>query len=158
MKTQNFFRISASVVAATLLLSACSKQEEPAAPAVAQKPAPAPAPAPVPEPPKVEAPAAPAEVKAAAEQAVDAAKTATPPAPPAASSQAQSLIERIKALIAEKKYSEALTAMSEITPANLTPDQQTLVEQLKTQAQNAMAKQTTDQGLKAVGGLLNQKK
>jgi hypothetical protein len=158
-------RFTVPVLGATLLLNGCNKTEEPAAPGVTQTtPAPStptPAAAPVPEPPKA------TEVKAAVDATVTepakAAETvvATPPTPavPATPDVAtQSLLERIKALIAEKKYAEALSALSEVSTASLTADQQKLVEQLKVQAQNALARQSADQGLKSVGGLLDQKK
>jgi len=166
---KNFLtRFTVPVLGATLLLNGCNKTEESTAPAVTQTtPAPStptPAAAPVAEPPKA------TEVKAAVDATVTepakAAETvvATPPTPAAPAVPAtpdvatQSLLERIKALIAEKKYAEALSALSEVSTASLTADQQKLVEQLKVQAQNALARQSADQGLKSVGGLLDQKK
>jgi hypothetical protein len=144
------------------LLSACSKQEEPAAPA-AQKPATTPSVAA--EEASKAASAAVTEAKpataAAANQAAQTAdnlKSTTSEAAAGTSAQIQSWFDKIKGLINEKKYPEALTALSNPPSANLTAEQQRLVDQLKTQVQDLLAKQSTDQGLKAVGGLLNKKK
>ncbi len=155
-----------------LILSACSKQEDPASTASTPPPSPAPV-----------VPAAPADtqtppvaVKAAVDTAVTEVKTpeagkppeiVAPPAPvvtaapvaqPAASSPAQGILDRVKGLVAEQKYSEALTTLSELSNTSLTSEQQNMVKQLKTQISSAMAAKAGSDGLKSVGGLLNQKK
>jgi PBP1b-binding outer membrane lipoprotein LpoB len=152
----------ASIVSLAVLLGGCSKQEEQTAPAVTQKP-PTPAPpAPPAETPKAVSDAV-AEAKPAAAAANEAAKTADTvkstesAAAAGASAQVGAWFDKIKGLINEKKYTEALTALSQPPPVNLTAEQQKLVEQLKTQVESALAKQSTDEGVKAVGGLLNKK-
>ncbi len=144
---------------ATILLTGCSKQEEQSAPSVAaEKPAAAP-PAPIAETSKAVADTATQTKDEAQSAATEATKTADTVKNDVASAAAapagfQAWTDKVKGLISQQKYSEALAAFTEL-PANLTPEQQKLVEQLKAQVQQALSKQTTDQGLKAVGGLLN---
>ena len=146
----------------TVLLTACSKQEDQSTPAVAQKPAPAPA-APAPEAPKPVADAVTAAKDTApsvandATKAADTVKNEAAAAPATASTGFQAWTDKVKGLISQQKYTEALAAFSEL-PSSLTPEQQKLVDQLKAQVQQSLSKQTADQGLKAVGGLLNNTK
>jgi hypothetical protein len=72
-------------------------------------------------------------------------------------SKTQSLIERVKALLAEKKPAEAMTALSELATAKLTPEQQATVNSLKQQAQALMQEAAAGKASDAVGGLLNKK-
>ncbi len=164
--------LSAISTGGLLFFAGCSKQEQSAPAAAAAAPTPSPA-APAADNTAKAPPAAAAEVKAAAEtaakaevKAVEAVKppeVVTPPAPApapqvqaaAAQSPVSGVLERVKALVAEKKYPEALTALSELSSASLTTEQQSLVTQLKTQISTAMAAQAGSQGLKSVGGLLN---
>jgi hypothetical protein len=112
-----------------------------------------------PEPPaKVEkAPeAAPAEMPKAVEApapAVAAAPEVTPAAT-ATIDQAQSQIDKVKSLLADNKYAEALTALKELSAMKLTPDQQTMVDGLKAQVEKAMQAQATSDATKSVGGML----
>lgn len=54
-------------------------------------------------------------------------------------SQANVLIEQAKGLVTNKNYKEALGVLQQLTTVKLTPEQQKLVTDLKTQAQAAMA-------------------
>jgi outer membrane PBP1 activator LpoA protein len=146
-------------VAAALFLSGCSKPADSTAPAVTQR-APAESAAPVEGAPKT---AAVAEVKTTSESTVEAAAKVSPPtvpttevAAPAVPTQSlvQSTFTKAKGLIAEKKYPEALAALSELSNVNLTAEQQTLVEQLKAQIQTLMASQAGNEGVSAVGRFL----
>lgn len=159
MRIHHFAR--ALAISIPFLFIACSKKEEAAAPVV-QTPASHPVTV-APETTKA-VNAAVAEAKpAAVATANEAAKTAdglkatASDAAGAASTQVQSWFDKIKGLINEKKYSEALTALAQPPTNNLTAEQQKVVDQLKAQVQELLAKQSADQGLKAVGGLLNKK-
>lgn len=174
-----------ALLSASVFLNGCSKKEESAPPAASQTPA-APAAANLEKAVTATADKAAAAVdsavsgaqKAAAnvaaeaqKQAVEVQATAVPPvtqvvktpaaapAPPAPPAQTavQNILDRTKNLLNEKKYPEALAALGELSSVNLTSEQQKLVEQLKAQIQNAMTQQTANDGLKAVGGLLNKK-
>lgn len=95
--------------------------------------------------------------EAAQSAAVDTQKSAIDVAS-AATDQAQGSIDKVKALIAEKNYTEALAAVQDLSAMKLTPEQQKLVDDLKVQAQKAMADAATEEAKKkaagAVGGLL----
>ena len=112
-----------------------------------------------PEPPaKVEkaAEAVPAEMPKAAEAPapVVAVAPAITPAATANIDQAQSQIDKVKSLLADNKYAEALTALKELSTMKLTPDQQTMADGLKAQVEKAMQAQATSEATKSVGGLL----
>jgi hypothetical protein len=112
-----------------------------------------------PEPPaNVEkaAEAAPAEMPKAAEAPAPAVAAApeVAPAAAAATTEAQGLIDKVKSLIAEKKYTEAMNVLKELTALKLTPDQQKIVDDLKAQIKNALQAQATSEATKSVGGLL----
>lgn len=99
---------------------------------------------------------APAPVVAAAPE-VTPTVAATPEVTPAATAnidQAQSQIDKVKSLLADKKYAEALTALKELSAMKLTPDQQTMVDGLKAQVERAMQAEATSDATKSVGGLL----
>jgi hypothetical protein len=138
-----------------VLLTACSKPAD-TAPAVSSTPPPAAAPAASTTPTK-------SSVDVQAEQSVTQV-VKTPPVPETpvattpASPQLQATLDRAKTLFNEKKYPEALATLAELSNVSLSAEQQRMVDSLKTQVQNAMASQTANEGLKAVGGLLNQKK
>lgn len=67
----------------------------------------------------------------------------------AATSTTQGLIDKAKALVNDKKYQDALASLAELGTAQLSPEQQKVVSDLKTTIQNALG---TDTG-KAVQGL-----
>jgi hypothetical protein len=127
----------------------CGKKEE--APPAAQ-----------PEAPKTTA----AEVPKAAE-----AKPAPAPAPAAAPAQsmvtqatdlAKGAIDKAQALMADKKYADAVTTLQSLAGQALSPENKAMVDKLIQQAQQAMAKQAvssatdaaTSQATKALGNLL----
>lgn len=143
----------------TLVLSACSKTEESVPPTAGNEQKPV-------EPAVSAMPTAitnaatvvreqAGQVKATAETAATNAVTQVQAVTAPAQSQAQALIDRVKALVAEKKYTEALSSLKEVSNLQLTPTQQTLVDQLKAQIQKAMATQATPDAAKSVGGMLN---
>jgi hypothetical protein len=157
-------KLSLLSLSAGLILTACSKQEEPAAPAATAPPPSVPAPAAVAEAQKAattaqkEAEKTATEIQAKSEPAVtQVIKAPEAPALPntsAPQTQVQTVLDQVKGLLGEKKYPEALTALSQLSNVDLTAEQQKLVEQLRTQIQSAMAAQTANEGLKSVGGLL----
>lgn len=75
-----------------------------------------------------------------------------------AEGQAQTLIDRAKSLYGEKKYQDALTSLAGLANVQLTPDQQKVVDSLKTQIQSALAKNTATDAGSALGGVLGEKK
>jgi 2-oxoglutarate dehydrogenase E2 component (dihydrolipoamide succinyltransferase) len=123
---------------AVAVLAGCGKKEEapPAPPAM---------------------PAKPAEMSKPAAPAAEAPKAATD-AVAAASSEADGLIAKAKALIADKKYQDAANMLTQLANTKLTPDQQKIVDDLKAQVQKYMAQQAVDkagsEASKAIGGLL----
>ena len=86
-----------------------------------------------------------------------AATQATAQAQPA-QTMVQSLIDRAKGLVADQKYSEALNTLSQLSNIKLTPDQQALVDSLKSQIQTALAKAGASDAASALGGVLGGKK
>ena len=156
-------------IASTVLFAGCSKQEDTTAPDTT----PAPPSASSVETSQKSATAAAAELQAqatnlqAAAQATttsvaNAVETAvrtpeiTPPAiaDAPAPGPAQSVFDQVKTLMSQKRYAEALAALTQLRTADLSAEQQRVVEQLRTQIQNAIASQTANEGMKSVGGLL----
>jgi outer membrane PBP1 activator LpoA protein len=119
--------------AAVTLAAGCSKQEEaPSTPKEVTAPAVAPKPA---------------EAQKAVQDAAASAST-----------QASGLIDQAKSLIADQKYTEAMDVLKRLSSMKLTPEQQQLVDDLKAQAQKALAGAAASDASKkasdAVGGLL----
>jgi hypothetical protein len=165
MKTSAIQILLLLTVSPALFLSACSKSPEPAAPVAASSTAPPPLRAPVDDAQKTVT-AAPEEVQkqAAETQATVQTQTAVADtekkaedAVSATQTQAQGIIERVKTLYSEKKYSEALASLQELSRFKLTDQQQKWLQDFQGQIQKAMANQSVSDATKAVGGLLGGK-
>ncbi len=152
-----------SAASAALLLAAvgCSKQETP-------PPTTSPPPTPPPQSARQSPPAAPAPVvdTAAGQTTVvqqptaPAAATAQPQVD-AAAAKVQSLVDQARKLVTDKKWSEALAMLNQLSGQKLSTEQQSLVQTLKEQAQKALetaAKaKAAEEATKAVGNLLQPK-
>jgi hypothetical protein len=125
-----------TMATAVAIVSGCSKQEQPAA-STTSTPASAPATAAAPA-----VPAAPATPAA----------TPAPPSPtasePAATSQAQGLLDKAKSLVDGGQYADASKLLQELSTMQLTPDQQKMLDDLKAAVQKNLAGS-------ALGGMLN---
>jgi len=132
--------------AAAVSLSGCNKEETAPAAVEATKPSDT-----MPtEPAKVVEPAKPAVAKEAADDAANQASVSA--------AQSQSLIDKAKGYVADQKYQDALTTISQLSASKLTADQQKLVDALKAQIQSAMAKASTSDAASALGVALGGKK
>ncbi len=96
--------------------------------------------------------------KASAEKAAGEVAKQAETAAAAASGTAQTLIDKARGLVTEKKYQDALTVLGQLSDLKMTDDQKKLVESLKTQIQKALAGQAATDGASAVGNLLGGKK
>jgi hypothetical protein len=136
MKLTSIAAIAASALVA--LGISCSKQEG-SAPTADQAP------------PKktVEVPAPRELPKAAVQQTLP----APPEATPLTISPAQTLIDKARGLIDEKKYAEAFTVLKECSALHLTPEQQKLADDLWALAQQGTAAAATSEGAKLPSGL-----
>ena len=165
--------LTLSSVALLTLSFGCSKQEPSTPPAASQAPSPfdkaaadlkKAADTAQPQAAAVQAAAdktvvdAQAQVAAASATVTNAVPDAQAPATTTVTSQTQSIIDTIKKLLADNKPADALKMIQDLAAAKLTPEQQTTVDALKTQAQalmqNAAKAKITDKAADAVGGLL----
>lgn len=137
--THQIMLLGLTFCATALLLSACNKTEQPTTSTDAEN-------------------QKPADVTVAATNAAEqvpnqtmvtnaALETATDDS----QSQAQQLIDKTKALVAEKKYTEALSSLNELSKLKLNSQQQTWMDEIKAQIQKAMTAQTTSDASKSVG-------
>jgi len=94
------------------------------------------------------------EVKQAAEEA----KTTLGKAAETASTEAQGFIDQAKAYVKDQKYQDALAVVQKLGNLKLTAEQQQIVNDLKTQIQNYLAKKTGADAASALGGALGGKK
>lgn len=79
-----------------------------------------------------------------------------------AGTEAQSLVDKAKALMADKNWAGALAALKDAASKQLTTEQKSLIDQLIAEVQKAMAGNTAttlkDQATQTLGGLLGGKK
>ncbi|MDB6110340.1 MAG: hypothetical protein JWR69_2090 [Pedosphaera sp.] len=68
--------------------------------------------------------------------------------------QAQGLIDQTKTLVSQSNYQGAVDTLKKLSSMKLTPEQQTMVNDLKAQVQKYMADHATSEGTKAIGNLL----
>jgi len=76
----------------------------------------------------------------------------------ASNSQVQGMIDKAKGLVTNQKYQDALAVVQKLSSLQLTPDQQTLVDGLKTQIQTALAKNAASDAASSLGNILGGKK
>jgi len=172
---KNKMLLGCLALGAALWLTGCGDSGDQASP-----PAPTPPkeakPAPAPEAPKppAEAPKPAAEapkpvvketekaVEAVKTQAAEAAKvvqTVATDAAAAAQKKFNDLVAEVKTLLAEGKGTEALQKLQgSISGMKLSTDQQSIVDTLKKQVQDSMAKKGAEAATKAVGDLFKPKK
>lgn len=176
MKTNPMLSLAALVAAASLL-TGCGEQPAAQAPAPATPP-PSPAPSapavpatppiapPAPKPtepakPQVAAPAPPKPAEPPKTVVQEAAKVATQLATDAgnaAQKQFLDLVTEVKQLVADGKSSEALAKLqTALANLKLTPEQQTLVDSIKKQAQEAISQKGVEAASKALGDLFKPK-
>jgi hypothetical protein len=93
-------------------------------------------------------------VKPAVEKAVTDAKNTATDAAAEASAKANSIIDQAKALVSQSKYTEALSALGNLSSLKLTDEQTKIVTSLKEQIQKAMAAKATTDATGAAGNLL----
>ena len=86
--------------------------------------------------------------KATAEKAVTEVKAQADAAAASATAKAQELIDKAKALVSDKKYQDALAALKQTATLKLTPEQQKIVDDLKTTITTAMGNSAVEKLLK----------
>ena len=91
-------------------------------------------------------------VKTEAGKVTEAVKKESESATATATAQAQSLIDKAKTLVADKKFQDAAAALQQLGNTALTPEQQKLVTDLKEQIKKGL--EAAAGGASAVGNLL----
>lgn len=95
-------------------------------------------------------------VQKAAGDVKDAAQKAAADTGAASQAKVQGVVDKVKSLIAENKYKDALATLQEgLKGLQLTPEQQKLVDSLKDQIQKAIASSGVKDAAKSVGDLKN---
>jgi hypothetical protein len=71
--------------------------------------------------------------------------------------QTQGIIDKVKSLVGEQKYQEAMTSLSQLSKMQLSSDQQKIVDSLKEKLQSALGKTTASDAASTLGGALGGK-
>ena len=71
-----------------------------------------------------------------------------------ANSKFQDLVDEVKRLIGEAKYSEAMTAITSLSGQSLNSEQESIVESLKKQVEAALAQDAASEAGNALGNIL----
>jgi hypothetical protein len=106
---------------------------------------------------KTEATKAVDTVKSTAQDVSDKVSSDLKPTGQQGQAQVQGLIDKVKSLIGEQKYQEAMTSLNQLGKMQLTSDQQKIVESLKATIQSALAKTATTDAASALGSALGGK-
>lgn len=149
---KSIFKLLPVVVGTAVVITACGKKEEPPVIPNSATNASVPAAAVTQAVTAVETKAP--ELSAAPVPSVATAAPTTPAQAPA-QAVAQGILERAHALALEKKYPEALAALSELSNANLTAEQESLRTRIKTDIANATTAKAQTEASKAVNNLFN---
>ena len=140
--------------AALVLAVGCGKQEAPSG----ETPPPANVSQPVADAAKAAVEQVQTTATAVAAQAVQEVTAQANAAAAAASTQAQQVLDQAKGLVGEAKYQEALGLLQQLKELKLTPEQQKLLDDLKTQIQTALAKAAGTNAASVLGNILGGKK
>jgi hypothetical protein len=95
-----------------------------------------------------------AQIATQAKEAAAAAQATGNQAVAAVQTQAQTLIDKAKSLVTDKKYQDALNTLQQLSNLKLTPEQEKVVTDLKTQIQKLLASQGMTNAAGALGNLL----